>query len=205
MARPKNQANRRTELIAATRRAINERGVAGLRLKDIAAEAGLSIGLVHYYFPNMDELIFAVHRTTIENYSASRRGVLDQHTAPARQLQEAIRLGLPASSGDQVFGLFYELHSLAARSADHAELMSTLWESDVALYRAILSGGAQSGDFVLTADAEVIAKRLVAFEDGLSVQVLSANRALDTQAAIAIVLDYAAEATGAALSGLDQG
>ena len=196
MARPKNQTHRRAEMIAAAQRAISERGVAGLRLKDIAAEAGLSVGLVHYYYPDMDELVFAVHRKTIETFVEERRAVLGLAADPATRLTKVIRQGLPASRDDETFRLFYELHSLAGRSRAHAELMSSLWNRDVAVYVTLLEEGAATGAFSLRTAAEVIAKRMVAFEDGLSVQVLSDNPALDIEAALAIMTAYASEATG---------
>ncbi|NUS50865.1 MAG: TetR family transcriptional regulator, partial [Nocardioidaceae bacterium] len=56
MARPKEQAARRQELVAAAGRVIVQRGVRGLRVKDVAAQAGISAGLVSYYYPDLGDL-----------------------------------------------------------------------------------------------------------------------------------------------------
>lgn len=199
MARPKNQTRRRAEMIAATQRAINERGVAGLRLRDIADEAGLSIGLVHYYFPDMEELVVAVHRATVEQFVLQRQAIVEEPVDPPTQLVNLIRKGLPSSRDDEVFRLFYELHSRAAHNQAHADLMSLLWERDVSLYVAVLTAGVESGDFSLRGEPRIIAQCLVAFEDGLSVQVLSANPAVDIASAMAIMTGYASEVTGCRL------
>lgn len=199
MARPKNQAHRRAEVIAAATRAINDRGIKGLRLKDIAEEAGVAIGTVHYYYPNMDDLVFAVHRSTIESFIDGRRAIVSNQQDVQHALAALIRSGLPVSTEDSTFGLFYELHSLAGRSSAHSDLMSSLWARDVEVYVSVLETGAQQGAFALAAPAREIAVRMVAFEDGLSLQVLSENPAIDVPAAIGVMARYAEEAVGVVL------
>lgn len=199
MARPKNQTERRAEIVRAAQRAINGRGVAGLRIKDVANEAALSVGLIHYYFPHMDELIFAVHRTFIEDFMARRKNLSATLLDPREQLVRRICLGLPVSIDDQVFRLFYELHSLAVRSDTHKELMSELWKEDVTGYKEIFETGQARKLFNMKAPVEDTAMQMVAFEDGLSVQLLSRNSYIDQQVATKIMTSFAEQATGCTL------
>jgi AcrR family transcriptional regulator len=55
---PTRAHQRRTEIIAAAVRAIRQRGLEGMRMRDVASDAGLSTGNVYYYFRNKRELIF---------------------------------------------------------------------------------------------------------------------------------------------------
>lgn len=48
---------RRAELAAATRRAILRRGLEGVTLREVAREAGWSIGVLTHYFETKDELL----------------------------------------------------------------------------------------------------------------------------------------------------
>ena len=73
MARKKDQQARRNDLIAATRRRIVDQGLAPVRIRHIAAEAGLSPGLVSYYFPDLEDLFRAVYRDAIDRFSTQRR------------------------------------------------------------------------------------------------------------------------------------
>lgn len=200
MARPKNQTQRRAEIVSAAQRAINGRGVAGLRIKDVADEAALSVGLIHYYFPNMDELIFAAHQTLIEDFMVRRKNLRATLLDPRQQLVQTIRLGLPPSIDDEVFRLFYELHSLAARSDTHKELMSKLWNADVGGYKEIFEAGQERKLFDMRAPIEDTAIRMVAFEDGLSVQLLSRNSYMDRQLATNIMTSFAEQVTGCSLA-----
>ena len=72
MARPKEQTARRAELVAAAGRAVVRRGVRGLRVKDVAAEAGISAGLVSYYFPDLDDLLVDLHEHSVDRFYWSR-------------------------------------------------------------------------------------------------------------------------------------
>jgi AcrR family transcriptional regulator len=49
---------RRNEIIAAAVRAIRQRGLEGVRMRDVARDAGLSTGNLYYYFRNKRELIY---------------------------------------------------------------------------------------------------------------------------------------------------
>src|SRR5918992_356835 len=51
--------NRPEQILAAACRAIQQRGFAGTRISDIAAEAGMSTGAIHYWFEFKDEVLIA--------------------------------------------------------------------------------------------------------------------------------------------------
>jgi len=49
---------RRVQLTRAAYKVVGEKGYSDFTIKDIAREAGLSAGLVHYYFKNKEDLLF---------------------------------------------------------------------------------------------------------------------------------------------------
>jgi len=53
---------RRQELIDATIECLKRHGHEGLSMRTIAAQAGVSLGLINHHFPNKDELIAAAYR-----------------------------------------------------------------------------------------------------------------------------------------------
>ena len=57
MPRPSQARKRRAQLIAALMRALAERGYAGASVANIAREASLAPGLVHYYFGSKQEML----------------------------------------------------------------------------------------------------------------------------------------------------
>ncbi|MFC9497011.1 TetR/AcrR family transcriptional regulator [Streptomyces sp. NPDC056982] len=194
--RPKNQTARREALVDAAGRAIAERGLEGLRIKDIAAEVGMSAGSVLYYYPEMDELVLEVHRGAVERYLTARQGAVDGATGAAARLRALVGSGLPGGSGDAVHGLLFELHRRADRSSGHATLMASLFAREVALYATVLEVGAAVDEFTLTEPVADLARNLVALEDGYGLHIVSRNAELTPDVARRLLLGYARTVTG---------
>lgn len=60
MGRPSQAPERRAQLIAALMRTLALRGYAGASVANIAREAGMAPGLVHYYFGSKQEMLLAL-------------------------------------------------------------------------------------------------------------------------------------------------
>src|SRR3954452_11047652 len=99
--RPKNQAARRAELMAAARRVLLERGAVGLRVKDVAEQAGLAPSSVLYYYPDIAELLLDVARSAMERYAEDRAAAVRQIEGATARLRLAIRLGVPTGPEDE--------------------------------------------------------------------------------------------------------
>ncbi|MDI2125006.1 TetR/AcrR family transcriptional regulator [Yinghuangia seranimata] len=196
MARPKNQEARRGALIDAAGRAIADRGMAGLRIKDIAAEAGVSAGSVLYYYPELDDLVVAVHQDAVENYLAERQRRIDEPDGPVARMRAALASGLPSGPDDAVHRLLFELHGVADRSAAHAALMASLFAREAALYSTLLQVGAAAGVFTLAAPPNDLARNLVAMEDGYGLHIVAHNPAVDRGTAVALLTAHARAVTG---------
>ena len=85
--RPASSDKRRQDLIDAAYRAIATRGFEGLRTRDVAAEVGVNIATLHYYFPTKESLIRGV-----VDYAMSRfRSTLAPHGTPVSQLRDHLR------------------------------------------------------------------------------------------------------------------
>jgi AcrR family transcriptional regulator len=76
---------RRRQLIDATRRCLARDGYAGTSVRQVAAEAGVSPGLVRHHFAGMQDLVAETYRTTGREVAA----VLDAAMAAAGPSAEA--------------------------------------------------------------------------------------------------------------------
>ncbi|MEY9874553.1 AcrR family transcriptional regulator [Streptacidiphilus sp. MAP12-33] len=197
MARPKNQGARRGALIDAAGRAIAERGMAGLRIKDIAAAAGVSAGSVLYYYPELDDLVLAVHQDAVERYLTQRQAETESLGGnPVARMRAALASGLPQGPDDAVHRLLFELHGLADRSTGHAALMGSLFAREVALYSTLLEVGTVAGAFTLTTPVADAARNLVALEDGYGLHIVARNPVVDRTTALALLSAHARAVTG---------
>ena len=124
-SRPRSEASRQG-LVEATSRLLRERGVQGLRIRDVAAYAGMSPGAVLYHFDNTDELLYAVHQQSVDGYITARRAASGDDKDDARdRVMRSLEVGLPGRDGPLI-ELLYEVHGMARRSLRHAELVSLL-------------------------------------------------------------------------------
>ncbi|QMU71527.1 TetR/AcrR family transcriptional regulator [Streptacidiphilus sp. P02-A3a] len=197
MARPKNQEARRGALIHAAGRAIADRGMTGLRIKDIAAEAGVSAGSVLYYYPELDDLVLAVHQDAVERYLTLRQQSTDEPEGPVARMRAALASGLPQGPDDPVHRLLFQLHGLADHSAAHAALMASLFAREVSLYSTLLQVGAAVGVFApAAAPPAELARNLVAMEDGYGLHIVARNPAVDRATALALLTAHARSVTG---------
>ncbi|OXM64656.1 MULTISPECIES: TetR/AcrR family transcriptional regulator [Amycolatopsis] len=201
MARPKDQAKRRDEIVAAAGRAILRRGLTGLRVRDVAEEAGLSAGLVSYYYRDLDELLLEVHQDAVDRFYWGRAEAADSETDPRGRLVRIVEAGLPADENDPVCRVLYETHVHASRSRTHAALMTALWDREVSLYSAALAHGRDAGVFRLRGPVADVAANAVALEDAYGLHVVGRNSSVSVPRARALVLRYLETETGCELTG----
>jgi AcrR family transcriptional regulator len=196
MARPKNQQDRRDQMVDAAGRAIAERGLSNVRIRDIADRAGMSAGSVLYYYPDLDNLFVEVHAEIIERYYQRRCAAIRPDASPVLQLSCAVAAGIPEDPDDLTARLLYEMHALCEASPAHADLMGSLFDREVSLYRSILDAGVAGGQFRLLSSTAQVARVLVALEDGLGLHVVSRNSSMLPHAAHEVLRACAAELTG---------
>src|SRR3954467_5674250 len=84
MARPKSDIEPR--ILAAARARFLSDGVDGASLRQIAADAGTSIGMVYYYFPNKDDLFLAVVEEVYEGVLALFEKALSHPSSVSERL-----------------------------------------------------------------------------------------------------------------------
>jgi AcrR family transcriptional regulator len=201
MARKKDQAARRQQLVSATIELIADRGIEALTLAAIADRVGVSHRLVAYYYSDLESLVQEAHAAAVERYYWARLQALAEVAGPQQRLLQLIRSGLPGQRDRQLSQVLNELSANASRSRVHAQLMSQLFEREVSLYVSVLQEGAVAGAFRLGHPALTLARNLVALEDAYGFHLLAKVSSIDAPIALGALVGYARTATGAALLG----
>ena len=199
MARKKDQAARRQQLVSATIELIADRGIEALTLAAIADRAGVSHRLVAYYYADLESLVHEAHEAAAGRYYWGRLQALDQVASPEQRLLQLIRSGLPGPRDRRLSQVLNELSVNASRSLVHARLMAELFDREVSLYLSVLQDGAAGGAFRLSQPALTLARNLVALEDAYGFHLLARDSPVDAATALDALTGYARTATGAAL------
>jgi len=104
VARPSNTERRREEIVGGLLRVMAARGYGGATIAQIAGEAGLPSGIVHYHFENKKEILVAVlerlSRVVRERYArrAARAGLTESRGRVRAWIDAHVALGPDADA-----------------------------------------------------------------------------------------------------------
>ncbi|MCM1945797.1 TetR/AcrR family transcriptional regulator [Streptomyces hydrogenans] len=166
---------RRAELGEAVQRALLSRGLEGLRLRDVAEEAGVTPAAVLYY-GDLDALVHETYQQAIERYSRQREEIADRFDDARDKLRACIDHGVATGPDDALTRLLFEYWPRCLRDARAAALDSALTERQIAVYSGILVLGRAQGHFTLQDSPRLLAATFVAVEDGYQMEVLAGRR-----------------------------
>jgi AcrR family transcriptional regulator len=197
--------NRPEQILAAACRAIQQRGFANTRIADIADEAGMSTGAIHYYFDVKDEvLIAALKWASAQLFDRLDRLAADatsERERLAQLLEHAVPLPGPRR-GEYV--LWIELWVRALQEPDllpECEALSRRWRG---YFFAAVRRGAKSGEFTPVGSPDEVAERLIAQVDGLGFELLLGYSWTSPERMRKRVLGFAAEQLGISRRGLER-
>ncbi len=164
-------AERREELLNAAVEQIEERGVAAVRIADVAAALGVSNALVLYHFSTKEKLVAAAFTHAADGDLAHLRKLLGRRTSALRRLRAAVRWYAPTGTA-KGWRLWIEGWAAALREPALREVARDLDQQWKAALTEVITEGAAEGEFPCE-DPAAAAWRLTAFLDGLAVQMTS--------------------------------
>ncbi|MFF1356046.1 TetR/AcrR family transcriptional regulator [Streptomyces sp. NPDC058297] len=161
-------AERREELLRAAIEQIEARGVAAVRIADVAAALGVSNALVLYHFSTKEKLVAAAFAHAAEGDLAHLRKLLGKRTTALRRLRSAVRWYAPTGQA-KGWRLWIEGWSAALREPALREVTRDLDKQWKAALTEVVAEGVAAGEFRCP-DPAGAALRLTALLDGLAVQ-----------------------------------
>jgi AcrR family transcriptional regulator len=162
---------RHQQILDATHRVTLERGLRDVRISDVAAELGVSTGLIHYHFDTRDELLEAMLRETAAAEVAAVRRALASLATPEARLTRLIDEYLPSLRRDPSWVLWIDVWGEALRDANIRRISEDLDGAWVGILAEVIADGVERGAFDCPDPVET-AWRLSALLDGLGLQVV---------------------------------
>ena len=161
-------------IVNAMRDSVAKRGAAGSTFEHVASEAGVSRGLLHYYFGTKERLLVEVVRRDAD----VRIGRLDEPLAAAKSVDDVLDI-LVSSLLDLIendpgfFLLLFELFSAGRRNPDIQQELGQLFTRTRGHVAEFLKAKESEGVLKLRYDAEAVTSYLFATADGFALQALS--------------------------------
>ncbi|MER7190492.1 TetR/AcrR family transcriptional regulator [Streptomyces flaveolus] len=175
-------AERREELLRAAIEQISARGVAALRIADVAASLGVSSALVLYHFSTKERLVAAAFTYAAEDDLARLRKLLGRRTSALRRLRAAVRWYAPTGQA-KGWRLWIEGWAASLREPALREVTRELDRQWKAAIAEVIADGVAAGEFPCP-DPDGAALRLTALLDGLAVQLTSYTGAVSRARAL---------------------
>jgi len=181
---PKSK-DRHKEILEAAAMVITDRGLAETRISDIAEQAGVSPGLILYYFESKDRLLSEALTYANDQFYLRTSREIRRIPSAREQLRRLVDLSVPGYLAEygrlDEWALWIEVWVRALRDADMAkdrEVLDQRWRAQIA---DIVRVGQASGEFTASEDAEELSLRLAAAIDGLAIQVIMNDSAVTTE------------------------
>ena len=161
-------------IVEAMRVSVARRGTAGSTFEKISREAGVSRGLLHYYFGTKEQLLVqAVRRECELRLELLERQLANAQTADdfielmAENLRETVR------EDPDFVTLVFELFTLSRRNEDIAAEFAALLRGTRDHLAGMLDAAQRDGVVRLHAEPEAVAETLFSLADGLALRMLA--------------------------------
>jgi AcrR family transcriptional regulator len=173
-ARQKPDSEKAIRIVEAMRASIAARGAAGSTFDQVAREAGVSRGLLHYYFGSKERLLVEVVRHDCDvrmdalGHSLSAADSVDAIVdVLVKALEDFVELD-PGS-----YALVFELFTASRHNEDLREAMRELYRLVRDQIAGVLRAKQDAGVIELRGNPEAVASVLLALGDGMALQLLS--------------------------------
>ncbi len=161
-------------IVDAMRASVAARGIAGSTFEHVAGEAGVSRGLLHYYFGTKERLLVEVVRSDTE----LRLARLDEPLAVASTADDVIDVLVSnlldtIENEPGVFVLLFEVFSAGRRNEEIGREVADLFRRTRDNIATVLEEKQKEGAVNLRFGSGPTVSYLIAIADGIALQVLS--------------------------------
>jgi len=156
--------------VLAAYREIAEHGFEGLRTREVAAEVGVNIATLHYYFPTKESLIQSV----LEHAMGRFRTTLAPHGSPSDQVRNYLRATRKLLLDEPELGaVMAELALRSVRDRSTGRIMNAMYDTWHTTVRGLLRRAVKEGGLRAELDSDAVAALIVATLTSMTLPVMS--------------------------------
>lgn len=162
---------RRKVITEATMRCLASRGVEKVSVRDICAEADISVGLINYYYDGKEALIADVYEEIANTLQSTLQGAVERADGDARQrLSAFIRASfLPVNLSTDLMHAWLSFWNMSKRSARIAKVHDRTYDAYLQLLERLIADTARAWN-APDLDVRLAAIGISALLDGLWVE-----------------------------------
>ncbi len=146
--RPDVSEERRSQIIESAIKVFAREGFANTRMEDVAAESGLSKGLLYFYFKSKEEIISAIADLLFGSELRKMQSLVDEAQSAREGLERFTEAFIADLRGIlKITPLFYEFYALAFRNATVRQLLAAYLRQFIAMIEPLVQCGIARGEF----------------------------------------------------------
>jgi AcrR family transcriptional regulator len=159
---------RTADILHATCRVVVRDGAHGLRMANVASEAGVSKALLHYYFETRQELLRAAFVFSGERWRETVEVVLSRSATGVEKVERYLLASVdPSGQFGEHRVMWNEVWGSIRVDAELRPMVEEAYRAWVARLTELIEGGRRDGSIVRDVDARAAGLRLAAAADGL--------------------------------------
>jgi AcrR family transcriptional regulator len=160
--------DRVADILRAACRVVVRDGAHGLRMAEVAREAGVSKALLHYYFSSRQELVRAAFSFSSRLWDEAVEGKLTRATSGARKVELYLLASLDSSEPyDGHSALWNEVWSSLRIDSELRPIVREVYRAWVDRIVSLIEEGRADGSVAKEVSATKAGRRLAALADGL--------------------------------------
>ncbi|PKN75056.1 MAG: hypothetical protein CVU52_06325 [Deltaproteobacteria bacterium HGW-Deltaproteobacteria-10] len=168
---------RRNQLIKAAYNVVGQKGYYDFTIRDIAQEAGMSTGLVHYYFKNKEDLLLNLLKEMNKNILSILNGSISNVKDPSEKLNIFMRQAFDLVTNEKYYSyLVLDFWTQVNKNERMKRANVKLFKSYRDEVAAILKEGVEKGVFV-EMDVVYTSAVIISMIQGLIIQYVIDNNA----------------------------
>jgi AcrR family transcriptional regulator len=146
--RPDVSEERRTQIVDSAIKVFAREGFSKARMEDVAAESGLSKGLLYWYFKSKEEIIIAIADMLFSGEFRRMEEIATEGRSARACLEEFFEIFLEDLRGMlKVTPVIYEFYALAFRNNTVRRVMQKYLHRFLELLEPIIQMGMANGEF----------------------------------------------------------
>lgn len=168
-----DRSSKPDRILSAARQLLVERGHAAVTISEIAREAGVSRGLLHYYFESKEHILAQVVRRNVEQSIEETSGLLREAGSREELIQQFMRAYQEAVGRGTGYALYFEAFVQGRVHETVRVELADLFQARRDSLAEALRAAEERGSIRLAGDAVGVASVILALGDGVALQYLA--------------------------------
>jgi AcrR family transcriptional regulator len=160
-------------ILSAARRLLAERGHAAVTISEIAREAGVSRGLLHYYFESKEHILAQVVRQNVEQSIEETSGLLREAVSRDELIRQFLRAYQEAVGRGTGYALYFEAFVQGRVHETVRAELADLFQARRDSLADALRAAEERGHVKLAGEPRGVASLILALGDGVALQYLA--------------------------------